>query len=99
MLMNNDNAINAIKNQQNKAFFKNKSLFSIYEFQDLVVRGFLTDDVGVASLVINGELREEFNVFIDRRIITKTGAIISFAGLLKMYGADNIFIKCEPRLF
>ncbi len=97
--MNNDATLNYIKNQQNIAFFKDKNVFDIYEFQDLVVKKTITDDIGIANLIINNELREEYNVIIDRQVITKTGTVISFNGLLKMYGADNIQVKCTPRLY
>jgi len=99
MIMSNEELIRKIKNEQNKKALGGKSYFSIFEFQEKVINGEITDDNGVAELVINGERREEYNVFIDRRCITKVGTVISFAGLLKMYGQDNIMVYCRPRTY
>lgn len=70
-----------------------KSDYSIEEFEDLVNRGVASDDIGIAYLVINNEVKTEYNVFIERQCILKTGSIVSFWGLLKMYGRENIRIK------
>ena len=99
LFMDNDKMIKQLKEQHNREYFKTKSLFSIYEFQDLVASGEITDEIGVAHLVIDDELRPEYNIFIDHRVITKTGTVISFLGLLKMYGAEHLAIKCFPRTF
>ncbi len=99
IFMDNDRMIREIKEQHNREYFKTKSLFSIYEFQELVASGEITDEIGVAHLVIDDELRPEYNIFIDHRVITKTGTVISFLGLLKMYGAEHLAVKCVPRTF
>ncbi len=99
MNMNNDEMIKKMKAQHNTEFFKEKSIFTIFEFEDLVKSGTLCDDIGIAHLVINDEERPEYNIFIDRQVITKTGTVISFLGLLKEYGAEHLMIKCQPRTY
>ena len=71
----------------------NTDIFSIEEFEELVREGLINDDYGIAQLIIDDELRPDYNIFIGRRLILKSGSIISFWGLLKMYGEENIQIK------
>lgn len=84
--------LNELKKSSLRAQLK-KSDYSIEEFEDLVKNGVANDDVGIAYLVINNEVKSEYNIFIERQCILRSGSLISFRGLLKMYGRDNIRIK------
>ena len=69
----------------------------IYEFQDGIIKGIYTDAKGKARLVINGSVYNTYSVHIDRKIVSSSGSIISFTGLLKEYGAENIFVEYVER--
>ena len=70
---------------------------SICEFQEKVQEGTVNDDFGIAQIVIKNEVRPEFLVSIDRRLVLKTGQIVSFCGLLKLYDEEDIEINYVPK--
>jgi len=70
---------------------------SVQEFESYVSNGSLTDDNAVVQLVINGEIRPEYIICIDRQVISRSGQIITFAGIEKTYGIENVKIRCVPR--
>ena len=72
-------------------------LLDIYSFEQGVKEGKFSDRDGVASLVLNGRLFTTYNVYIDRCRITRAGAIITFASLLREYEPDEILIKYEKK--
>lgn len=72
--------------------------YSVDEFENLVRSGSINDDNTFVKLVINGEVRDEFNIFIDNRCVLKSGSIISFWGILKSFKNDEIRIKLYPRI-
>ena len=79
----------------------NVQILGIYDFQDGIVNGQFTDAKGVARLIINGSVYNTYSVHIDRRIVSSSGAIVSFEGLLKEYGGENIqveYIERPPKL-
>ena len=75
--------------------------FDIQTFEEGVRKGLYSDDKGTAYLILNGTLFSSYNIYIDRRRITKAGAVVSFEGFLKNYTPDQIQIcyeTKEPRL-
>lgn len=75
----------------------NRNTFSIEEFDELVKAGSVSDDAGIAVIVVDGEEKPEYNVSINRQCVVKSGSIVSFWGLLKMHGEENIQIKFLPK--
>ena len=72
---------------------KEPELIGIYEFQEGIKQGLYTDRKGKAEIIINGAAHNTYTVHIDRKIVSSAGSLVSFTGLLKEYGADNIKIK------
>lgn len=77
------------------------TVMDIQTFEEGVRKGIYSDDKGTAYLILNGTLFSSYNIYIDRRRITKAGAVVSFEGFLKNYTPDQIQIcyeTKEPRL-
>lgn len=72
-------------------------LMGIEAFEDGVRKGIYSDDKGTAYIVINGALNTTYNVYIDRRRITKAGSVVSFEGLLKNYSPEEIQIRYDMK--
>ena len=72
-------------------------VMDIQTFEDGVRKGLYSDDKGTAYLILNGTLFSSYNIYIDRRRITKAGAVVSFDGFLKNYTPDQIQICYEPK--
>ncbi len=75
----------------------NGQLLGIMEFQNGIKKGLYTDTKGSATLIINGSEYNTYSIHIDRRIVSSAGSLISFQGLLKEYGAENIKILYKER--
>ncbi len=71
----------------------NVKILGIHEFQNGIKKGIYTDAKGKARLIINDSTYNTYSVHIDRRIVSSSGSIISFRGLLKEYGAESIKIE------
>ena len=72
-------------------------LMDIDTFEKGVLSGEYTDLKGTAYLVLNDKMFVTYNVYIDRRRITKAGAVLSFDALLKEYGPEQIKIRYETK--
>ena len=72
-------------------------VLDIRSFEDGIKRGIYSDAKGNAYLIINGTLYSSYNVYIDRRCITKSGCILSFDGLMKQYTDDQIQIRYDVK--
>ncbi len=72
-------------------------VMDIFTFEDGVKKGLYSDDKGTAYLILNGTLYNSYNVYIDRRRITKAGSVISFESLLKSYSPDDIQIRYDVK--
>ena len=68
-------------------------ILGIYEFQQGIKDGIYTDAKGKAKLIIIGSVYNTYTVHINRKVVSSAGAVVSFAGLLKEYGPDNIFVE------
>ncbi len=72
-------------------------IMSIEDFEEGVRKGIYNDDKGTAYIIINGALNTTYNVYIDRRRITKAGSVVSFDGLLKNYSPEEIQIRYDMK--
>ena len=70
-------------------------IMDIKTFEEGVRKGLYSDSKGTAYLILNGTLYSTYNVYIDRRRITKAGSIVSFEGLLKSYAPEEIEIRYD----
>ena len=70
-------------------------IMSITTFEEGIKSGLYSDDKGIAYVILNGTLYSTYNVYIDRRCITKAGSVVSFESLIKSYGPDNIQIRYD----
>ena len=65
----------------------------IYTFQAKVLSGEISDDKGMAELIINDSV-SNYHIHIDRRCVTKSdGTLITYTGIMKMYRPDELKIK------
>lgn len=74
---------------------KVSKIMDIQTFEEGVRKGLYSDAKGTAYLILNGTLFNTYNVYIDRRRITKAGSIISFESLLKSYSLEEIQIRYD----
>lgn len=66
-------------------------------FQEKVEKGEISDDTGMAELLINGK-PSSFHIHIDRRCLTKSdGTLITHVGLMKMYRPEELTILYKKR--
>ena len=73
------------------------SIMDIYTFQTKVLSGEISDDKGIAELIINDSV-SAYHIYIDRRCVTKSdGSLITYAGIMKMYRPDELKIKYNKR--
>lgn len=72
-------------------------LINIYDFQKGILDGTYSDAKGRAKIIINGQLSTTYLVHIDRHVVTNSSSVVSFTGLLKEYGAENIFVQYEEK--
>ncbi|MBO6129304.1 MAG: hypothetical protein J6P79_10465 [Pseudobutyrivibrio sp.] len=85
--------INAAKEAQKKLKDKAVSIMDIYTFQAKVLSGEISDDKGMAELIINDSV-SNYHIHIDRRCVTKSdGTLITYTGIMKMYRPDELKIK------
>jgi hypothetical protein len=76
-------------------------IVGIYEFQKGIQEGIYSDAKGKAELIINGAIAKTYLVHINRKIISSAGSIVSFMGLLKEYGEENLkvaYYEKPPKL-
>ncbi len=74
---------------------KVSKIMDIQTFEEGVRKGLYSDAKGTAYLILNGTMFNTYNVYIDRRRITKAGSIISFESLLKSYSPEEIQIRYD----
>ncbi len=85
--------IDAAKEAQKKLKDKAVSIMDIYTFQAKVLSGEISDDKGMAELIINDSV-SNYHIHIDRRCVTKSdGTLITYTGIMKMYRPDELKIK------
>lgn len=72
-------------------------IYGIYEFEDKIKSGIVSDQKGKAELIIDGATYSTYTVHIDRRIVSSSGKVVSFYALLKEYGPDAIKIRYTKR--
>ena len=85
--------IDAAKEAQKKLKDKAVSIMDIYTFQAKVLSGEISDDKGMAELIINDSV-SNYHIYIDRRCVTKSdGTLITYTGIMKMYRPDELKIK------
>ena len=76
--------IDAAKEAQKKLKDKAVSIMDIYTFQAKVLSGEISDDKGMAELIINDSV-SNYHIHIDRRCVTKSdGTLITYTGIMKM---------------
>ncbi len=68
-------------------------LYTIYDFEKLVIDGKITDKTATARLVIGGFANDSYHIYIDRRLIARSTGLITYEGLLKMYDANQLEIE------
>ena len=84
--------IDAAKEAQKKLKDKAVSIMDIYTFQAKVLSGEISDDKGMAELIINDSV-SNYHIHIDRRCVTKSdGTLITYTGIMKMYRPDELKI-------
>ena len=77
--------ITAAKEAQRKFKDANVTIMDIYTFQTKVLSGEISDDKGIAELIINDSV-SNYHIHINRRCVTKSdGSLITYAGVMKMY--------------
>lgn len=85
--------IDAAKEAQKKLKDKAVSIMDIYTFQAKILSGEISDDKGMAELIINDSV-SNYHIHIDRRCVTKSdGTLITYTGIMKMYRPDELKIK------
>ena len=72
-----------------------EQIYSTEEFQELVLSGGIKDDDGKAYLIIDDELAPGYNIYIDSQVVTRSGTLISFWGILKMYDRERLKIMVD----
>ncbi len=92
IINNEDNSDN--KNRGKLALSK---IMDIETFEQGVREGLYTDEKGTAYLILNGTLYSSYNVYINRRRITKAGSVVSFESLLKSYKPEDIQIRFDAK--
>ena len=92
-----DNIFSTDNNESNigKLSPQISQIMDIETFENGVRSRIYSDDNGTAYLILNGTLFTSYNVYIDRRRITKAGSIISFDSLLKNYSPEEIQIRFD----
>jgi inosine/xanthosine triphosphate pyrophosphatase family protein len=89
--------INAAKEKRKTLVNKHEVIYTVDEFEKLVRSGAISDDKGIATLLINGA-PSNYSVHIDRHCVTKSdGTLITFWGILKMYDKDQLAIKYKNK--
>ena len=85
--------IQAAKQAQAKLKNESVTIMDIYEFQAKVLSGEITDDKGMAELIINNSV-SNYHIHINRRCVTKSdGTLITYTGIMKMYKPEELKIK------
>ena len=74
---------------------KISKIMDIKTFEEGILKGLYSDAKGNAYLILNGTLYNSYNIYIDRRCITKSGSIVSFESLLKTYAPEEIQIRYD----
>ena len=75
----------------------NSTIFGIYEFENQIHSGTVSDRKGKAELIIDGSTYNTYTVHIDRKIVSSSGKVVSFYALLKEYGEKSIKIRYTPK--
>ncbi|WP_028242770.1 hypothetical protein [Pseudobutyrivibrio ruminis] len=89
--------INAAKDAQRKLKDANVTIMDIYTFQTKVLSGEISDDKGIAELIINNSV-SNYHIHINRKCVTKSdGTLITYAGIMKMYKPEELKIKYTKR--
>ena len=89
--------ITAAKEAQRKFKDANVTIMDIYTFQTKVLSGEISDDKGIAELIINDSV-SNYHIHINRRCVTKSdGSLITYAGIMKMYKPEELKIKYTKR--
>ena len=89
--------ITAAKEAQRKFKDANVTIMDIYTFQAKVISGEISDDKGIAELIINDSV-SNYHIHINRRCVTKSdGSLITYAGVMKMYKPEELKIKYTKR--
>ncbi len=89
--------ITAAKEAQRKFKDANVTIMDIYTFQTKVLSGEISDDKGIAELIINDSV-SNYHIHINRRCVTKSdGSLITYAGVMKMYKPEELKIKYTKR--
>ena len=79
---------------------KSKRVYRIYDaknFEAAILAGEISDKKGRAEILINDRAMSSYNVYIDRRCITKAGCVVTLAGLIKGHDLDSIKIRYEEK--
>ncbi len=72
-------------------------IYDLATFQQKVRDGEISDDTGMAELLINGT-KSNYHIHINRRFITKgDGSLITHVGLLKMYKPEELSVLYKKR--
>ncbi len=93
----NDNEQLAPNSGEKKLNSNLTRIMDIETFEKGVRTGQYSDDKGVAYLILNGTLYNSYNIYIDRRCITKAGSVVSFEWLLKNYKPEEIQIRYDAK--
>lgn len=89
--------IEAAKSAMTRLKDNTYTILDIYTFQSKVLSGEITDDKGIAELIINGSV-STYHIHIDRRCVTKSdGTLITYTGIMKMYKPEELKIKYTKR--
>lgn len=89
--------IEAAKSAMSRLKDSTYTIMDIYTFQSKVLSGEITDDKGIAELIINGSV-STYHIHIDRRCVTKSdGTLITYTGIMKMYKPEELKIKYTKR--
>lgn len=89
--------IEAAKSAMTRLKDSTYTIMDIYTFQSKVLSGEITDDKGIAELIINGSV-STYHIHIDRRCVTKSdGTLITYTGIMKMYKPEELKIKYTKR--
>lgn len=85
--------IEAAKEARTKLKNEAVTIMDIYTFQTKVLNGEITDEKGMAELIINDSV-SNYHIHINRRCVTKSdGTLITYSGIMKMYRPDELKIK------
>ena len=78
---------------------KNYEDVDIYTFQERCYSGVYTDQKVRAKIVVQGEVAVSYHLYIDRRVVTSAGCVISPKTIVEKYGAQHLKIRIWKKKF